>query len=167
MRCSRAAAPVSSTTSASKAAAGAGGSSYGGGGASAATTASSGAPASGTPITAKHGKLGTILAAGPKQLTVYLFEGDKGAASACSGACASAWPPVTTAAVPSAGAGAIAADLGTITRADGSKQVIYKGHPLYFFIKDKDRGDAYGQGSKAFGADWYVLSPSGIKVDHS
>jgi predicted lipoprotein with Yx(FWY)xxD motif len=98
---------------------------------------------------------------------VYLFEADKGGSSACSGACASAWPPVTTAAAPSGGAGAVAADLGTITRTDGTRQVTYKGHPLYFFIKDKDNGDAYGQGAKAFGASWYVLAPSGSKVNNS
>ena len=43
----------------------------------------------------------------------------------------------------------------------------YNGHPLYYFVQDKDAGDAYGQGVKAFGADWYVLSPSGNKVDNS
>lgn len=118
-------------------------------------------------ITSKRDKLGTVLAAGPKKLTVYLFEADKGAASACSGACAAAWPPVTTAGAPQSSASALAADLGTIARADGSKQVTYKGHPLYYFAKDKDAGDAYGQGSKAFGASWYVLAPSGNKVDES
>jgi predicted lipoprotein with Yx(FWY)xxD motif len=61
----------------------------------------------------------------------------------------------------------MAAGLGTITRADGSKQVTYDGHPLYYFIRDKDAGDAYGQGVNAFGASWYVLAPSGNKVDHS
>jgi hypothetical protein len=38
-------------------------------------------------------------------------------------------------------------------------------HPLYYF--NKDDGDAYGQGSHAFGADWYVLAPSDNKVDNS
>jgi predicted lipoprotein with Yx(FWY)xxD motif len=61
----------------------------------------------------------------------------------------------------------MASDLGTITRPDGTKQVTYKGHPLYLFAKDKDDGDAYGEGVKAFGADWYVLAPSGNKIDLS
>lgn len=129
----------------------------------AATTA---APGPGELISAKHSKLGTILAAGSRNMTVYLFEGDKGGHSACSGACAKAWPPVTTSGEPQAAGKAVAADLGTLSRPDGTKQVTYKGHPLYFFVKDGDDGDAYGQGVKSFGADWYVLAPSGAKVDH-
>jgi predicted lipoprotein with Yx(FWY)xxD motif len=61
----------------------------------------------------------------------------------------------------------MAADLGTTTRSDGTTQVTYKGHPLYFYSKDGDAGDAYGQGLKSFGAGWYVLKPSGVKVDNS
>jgi predicted lipoprotein with Yx(FWY)xxD motif len=128
------------------------------------TTASAPAPG-GKPtlITTKHSKLGTILAAGPKELTVYLFEADKGPHSTCAGACAAAWPPVLGTA--RADGGAMSADLGTITRPDGQTQVSYNGHPLYYFVKDKDHEDAYGQGSTAFGADWYVLAPSGTKID--
>jgi predicted lipoprotein with Yx(FWY)xxD motif len=133
---------------------------YGGGGSSSSATTNAALI-----TTKKRGKLGTILAFGPKKLTVYMFEGDKGSSSSCTAACASAWPPVTGA--PKAGAGAMASDLGTITRPDGTKQVTYKGHPLYLFSKDKDDGDAYGEGVKAFGADWYVLAPTGQKVDLS
>ena len=131
--------------------------------ASTSTTAAASGP--GVTVDAKHAKLGTILAAGPKKLTVYMFEKDKGTTSACEGACASAWPPVTTEGKPVAVAGASAADLGTTKRADGSEQVTYKGLPLYFFSEDKDSGDSYGQGSTAFGAGWYVLKPSGEKID--
>jgi predicted lipoprotein with Yx(FWY)xxD motif len=117
-------------------------------------------------LTIKHDKkLGTILAAGDKKLTVYLFEADKGGTSHCSSACAGAWPPLIGTAT--AAAGAKAAEIGTTKRADGTTQVTYKGHPLYYFIKDKDDGDAYGQGKRQFGADWYVLAPSGNKVDES
>jgi len=127
------------------------------------SAASSGASVT---ITTKHAKkLGNILAAGTKDVTVYLFEADKGPTSACTGACAKAWPPVTGKGV--AKASAKASDLGTITRSDGTTQVTYKGHPLYYFIKDKDGGDAYGQGVKAFGASWYVLTPGGNKIDES
>jgi predicted lipoprotein with Yx(FWY)xxD motif len=132
------------------------------------STAAATTPVAGVAIAVKHsGDLGKILAADSKKLTVYMFEGDKGASSKCSGACASVWPPVTTGGTPTATGAANSADLGTITRSDGTTQVTYKGHPLYFFAKDKDSGDAYGEGVKGFGADWYVLAPSGSKVDHS
>lgn len=116
-------------------------------------------------ITTKHAKLGTVLAYGPDRLTVYLFEGDRGGSSNCSGACAQIWPPVLGR--PKASGQARASDLGTIRRADGEIQVTYKGHPLYRFIKDKDDGDAYGEGISSFGADWYALQPSGAKLDES
>lgn len=136
----------------------------------AAATVQSSSTAAGAPsssnaalVTTKQNKLGTVLAYGPKRLTVYLFERDSGPHSTCTGACAMAWPPVTG--KPSAQGGAVAADLGTTKRADGKLQVTYKGHPLYVFEKDKDSGDAYGQGVNAFGAEWYVLAPSGSKIE--
>ncbi|HEY4428334.1 MAG TPA: hypothetical protein VGN08_09045 [Solirubrobacteraceae bacterium] len=68
---------------------------------------------------------------------------------------------------PRATGAAVASHLGTLTRPDGTKQVTYNGHPLYFFAMDKDQGDSYGQGANAFGASWYVLAPSGNKIDKS
>jgi predicted lipoprotein with Yx(FWY)xxD motif len=133
------------------------------------SASSASAPAAGAKtvlVSAKTAKkLGKILDAGPKHLTVYLFEADKGHASACTGACAAVWPPVTG--KGAAHGGAVSSDLGTITRSDGTVQVTYKGHPLYYFVKDKDDGDAYGQGLKEFGASWYVLKPNGSKIDES
>ena len=103
-------------------------------------------------------QLGSILVAGPKRRTVYLFAADKGPASTCSSACAEVWPPVTTTGNPKAAGGAVSADLGTITRSDGTKQVTYKGHPLYYYVGDPNSGDTSGQGINSFGAPWYVLS---------
>jgi predicted lipoprotein with Yx(FWY)xxD motif len=131
------------------------------------TSTSTSAATTGVAVVSKHGKPGVILAAGPKKLTVYLFEGDGASSSSCSGECAGVWPPVTSAGAPVAGAGVVAAHLGTITRPDGTKQVTYNGHPLYFYSKDGDSGDAYGQAIKSFGASWYVIAPSGNKVDTS
>jgi predicted lipoprotein with Yx(FWY)xxD motif len=125
---------------------------------------SSAAPAAGKPVTVttKHNKFGTVLAAGSKR-TVYLFEADKRDRSNCASACASGWPPVIG--MPKANGDAKSTDLSTITRANGKPQVTYKGHPLYYFVKDRDAGDTYGQNVEAFGAEWYVLSPTGRKID--
>lgn len=118
----------------------------------------------GTAITTERTKLGTILAAGPKHLTVYLFVADTGSSSTCSGACAQVWPPVTTSGSPKAEGEAMAANLGTTTRSDGTKQVTYKGHPLYWYVSDSQAGETTGQGSTSYGAPWYVLSPSGSEI---
>jgi predicted lipoprotein with Yx(FWY)xxD motif len=96
---------------------------------------------------------------------MYLFEGDKSGASACSGACAAAWPPVTVSGTLKAGSGISQAELVTIKRSNGTMQLAYHGHPLYYFTGDSAVGTAHGQGLKAFGSDWYVVSASGSKVD--
>ena len=99
--------------------------------------------------------------------TLYLFQADKSGASACSGACAAAWPPDIVTGAPRAGSGVNQALLGTITRPDGTVQVTYNGHPLYYFSADTSAGAAHGQGVKAFGAEWYVVGASGGKIDTS
>ncbi len=122
-------------------------------------------PASlGTAINLGTTKLGQVLV-DSKGLTVYLFQADSGATSACNSAsCVQYWPPVLTTGAPQAGPGVNASLLGTIARADGTTQVTYAGHPLYRFVSDKAAGDAAGQGVNAFGAPWYVVSPSGAQI---
>jgi predicted lipoprotein with Yx(FWY)xxD motif len=96
---------------------------------------------------------------------LYLFEADKGSTSTCTGACASTWPPVTASAMPMAGGGISQSLLGTTKRADGTEQLTYNGHPLYYFSADTGSGMAKGQGVKAFGSDWYVVNGKGSKID--
>jgi predicted lipoprotein with Yx(FWY)xxD motif len=96
---------------------------------------------------------------------LYLFEKDRHGHSACSGICASYWPPLLTHGKPTAVAGAKQSLLGTIRRADGSRQVTYAGHPLYLFAGDTKRNQTNGEGLRDFGAGWYVLAPSGQKID--
>ena len=98
--------------------------------------------------------------------TLYLWEADKSGTSTCTGPCAAAWPPVTTSGTPQAGSGVSQSLLGTSKRDDGTEQVTYNGHPLYYFVGDTAAGMAKGQGSKAFGADWYVLNAKGSKIDN-
>jgi predicted lipoprotein with Yx(FWY)xxD motif len=99
--------------------------------------------------------------------TLYLFAADKNGASACSGACAAAWPPALVTGATQAGSGVNQALLGTIKRPDGTMQVTYNGHPLYYFRADTAAGAAHGQGIKAFGAEWYVVNAGGAKIDTS
>jgi predicted lipoprotein with Yx(FWY)xxD motif len=97
--------------------------------------------------------------------TLYLFEKDKSPQSTCDGACASAWPPLVTQQAATVGAGATAAKLGTSKRTDGSLQATYAGHPLYLYAGDSKPGQTTGEGIDQFGAEWYVLAPSGHKVE--
>ena len=99
--------------------------------------------------------------------TLYLFQADKNGASACTGACAAAWPPDVVTGQPQAGSGVSQALLGTITRPDGTMQLTYNGHPLYYFTADTAGRTARGQGVKAFGAEWYVVGAGGGKIDTS
>ena len=107
--------------------------------------------------------LGKVLVDGNGR-TLYLFEADKGTMSNCGGACASAWPPLTTSGKPSAGAGVVAAKLGTAKRADGTTGVTYDGHPLYTYAGDGAPGQTTGEGLTDYGAPWYALSAAGKTV---
>lgn len=120
-------------------------------------------PAGGAVINAASTRLGTILVDGSGR-TLYLFVADKGTTSVCYGQCATYWPPVLTKGSPSAGAGVNAALLGTTSRSDGTVEVTYGGHPLYYFVTDKKAGDVTGQGINGFGGPWYVVAPSGMQV---
>ncbi len=94
--------------------------------------------------------------------TLYAFGGDSAKAATCEAACAKAWPPLLVEhGEPHPSNGASAARLGTVTRADGSRQVTYAGHPLYSFAGDEQPGEANGNGSSAFGGTWSALKGSG------
>jgi predicted lipoprotein with Yx(FWY)xxD motif len=108
--------------------------------------------------------LGKIIVNGNGR-TLYLFEKDKRGKSACSGACASYWPPLITHGKPMAAGGAKQALLGTINRSNGSRQVTYAGHPVYTYLLDTKRGQTKGEGSTLFGAGWDALSPGGKKIE--
>lgn len=110
-------------------------------------------------------KLGKVLVDG-KGRTLYLFEADGPAKSACDGGCAAAWPPYVGG-TPQAGTGVTGALLGTTARDDGGTQVTYAGHPLYYYAGDRAPGDAAGQGLDQFGAKWYVLGTDGAEIDKS
>jgi predicted lipoprotein with Yx(FWY)xxD motif len=127
--------------------------------------AGTGSAASRATVKTRHGKLGTFLVAGNGR-TLYLFEKDKTSKSTCSGQCAQFWPPLLTSGKAKAGGQAKASLFGTTRRGDGKLQVTYKGHPLYTFSQDTKPGDTKGEGFNAFGAKWYVLAPSGKKIDN-
>jgi predicted lipoprotein with Yx(FWY)xxD motif len=112
--------------------------------------------------TAKTG-LGRILVNSSSR-TLYLFQKDRNGKSACSGQCATFWPPLIAKGKPRVAGGAKAALIGTTRRSDGRLQVTYNHHPLYAFAKDTKKGQTNGEGVNAFGAQWYAVSPAGAAV---
>jgi predicted lipoprotein with Yx(FWY)xxD motif len=134
------------------------------GGSAPSTSAGSAPAAGGAALGVRSTSIGTILADG-RGFTLYAFEADQGTTSACSGACATAWPPLTTtSASPQIGTGVTQSLVGTAKRSDGSTQVTYAGHPLYLFQGDTAAGNTNGQGLTAFGARWDALTGSGQEV---
>ena len=109
--------------------------------------------------------LGRILVDG-RGRALYLFEKDKGGKSSCYGACAAAWPPLIASGKPRGTSGVRASLLGRTKRKDGRWQVTYKRHPLYTFFKDTKKGQTNGEGLNFFGAEWYLVSPAGAKVEN-
>jgi predicted lipoprotein with Yx(FWY)xxD motif len=108
-------------------------------------------------------KLGKVIATSGGR-TLYMFGADKGHKSSCFGACATAWPPLTTGGKPKAGRGVLASKLGTISRGGGVKQVTYNGHPVYRFEGDARARQTNGEGINAFGGIWHALSAKGKAV---
>jgi predicted lipoprotein with Yx(FWY)xxD motif len=140
------------------------GSSGGGGIYSAGGPASTdGGPTGAATVTGASTELGMILVDGSGR-TLYLFEKDQPDQSACAGACAAAWPVDQSSGTPKAGGGVKASLLGTIQRSDGTTQVTYNHHPLYYYSGDSGAGQQNGQGLNAFGATWFVVAPAGGKV---
>lgn len=95
---------------------------------------------------------------------LYLLTADTGSTSTCTGPCATNWPPLTTTGKPKAAGEVEADDLGTTKRSDGSTQVTYYGHPLYYFAKDTGPGTTAGQGIESFGGYWWLVDSSGKAI---
>jgi predicted lipoprotein with Yx(FWY)xxD motif len=93
---------------------------------------------------------------------LYIFTGDKSGASNCTGTCAKQWPPLTVSGTPSAGSGAQSGLLSTSKRQDGTKQVLYNGHPLYTHAGSSPASSVAG--SAANGGIWYLISPAGKPI---
>ena len=128
-------------------------------------TAAPAAPATqtaGAQLTASTSSLGTIVVDG-RGMTLYRFDKDtaKPSASNCTGPCAEEWPPVIVASGEPRLTGVSASEVGTVTRADGSRQLTIGGWPVYEYAEDSAPGDVKGEG---VGGTWFAVSPHGKKV---
>lgn len=96
--------------------------------------------------------------------TLYLFDAERGPGPKCYGGCAVAWPPLLITGAPVAGEGLSQAHIGTVARSDGSIQVSYNGHPLYYYVGDRSPGEIKCQAAIEYGGGWYVVDAHGNRI---
>jgi predicted lipoprotein with Yx(FWY)xxD motif len=109
-------------------------------------------------VAAGGGSVGSYLT-GKDGLTLYIFTKDTkdSGKSVCNDQCATNWPPLLVGSLDEVKADSgVTGALALATRDDGTKQVTYKGMPLYYYITDKAAGDTTGQG---VGGVWFVAAP--------
>jgi predicted lipoprotein with Yx(FWY)xxD motif len=114
-------------------------------------------------VTVRDSRFGAIVTDGGGR-TLYLFTRERSARSRCYGSCAAAWPPLIVHGPLVAGRGARRGLLGTTRRRDGSRQVTYRGHPLYYYVGERRAGEILCQNVVEFGGTWLVVSPVGKAI---
>ena len=116
----------------------------------------------GTQVVVADSEFGPMLFNAKRQ-AIYLFDLETTTAPKCYGDCAEAWPPVLTSGTPAAGAGVHQGLLGTTRRSDGSTQVTYGGHPLYYYAHEGP-GEVECHDIFLNGGKWYVVRPDGNRA---
>jgi predicted lipoprotein with Yx(FWY)xxD motif len=108
-----------------------------------------------------------LTGAGWHAFPLYSYSLDTSSSSACTGACAREFPPLLTSGTPGIEGTDVTGHLGTFTRADGTTQLTYDGHPLYTFgdegIKRSPMGGGValgdGNGKVVGGGTFSVVTP--------
>ena len=113
----------------------------------------------GTKVTVRKSDFGRMLW-GPGRQAIYIFENDRRNESRCTGECARLWPPVYAEGRPRAGAGVRAKLLGITRRADGRRQVTYRGQPLYYYAHEGSN-EVLCHDVFLNGGYWWVIGPRG------
>jgi predicted lipoprotein with Yx(FWY)xxD motif len=128
------------------------------------TTAATTAPAAPLTLSLKGSsvpKMGQVVL-DQDGFVLYRFDKDVAkpeAKSNCIDKCAQVWPPALTDGNPDLN-GVEANVVGTVTRADGSRQITLDGWPVYRYIGDTKPGQWKGQN---VGGTWFVVTPAGKK----
>lgn len=117
----------------------------------------------GTVITTGDSEFGTMLF-NDKGQAIYIWELEESTKAECYGDCAEVWPPVLTDGAPRAAGDVNKELLGTTERNDGSTQVTYNGHPLYYYAHEK-AGEVKCHNISTHGGLWWVIQPKGIRAD--
>jgi predicted lipoprotein with Yx(FWY)xxD motif len=123
------------------------------------TTPSSPPAPAGTAVTTGDSEYGVMLFDQRNQ-AIYLFDAESDGTPACYDECAADWPPVLTEGTPQAAGQVQNGLLGTVQRNDGTTQLTYGGHPLYFYAHE-DPGQVLCHDVEEYGGTWLVVTPEG------
>ena len=116
-----------------------------------------------TTVKVMQTRYGRILVDGSGR-ALYLFTKEGGPKARCYGGCAQAWPVFYARGEVRAGRGARGDLIGTTRRRGGRRQVTYAGHPLYYYVTDRNPGEVTCQNVVEFGGTWLVVAPSGAAI---
>jgi predicted lipoprotein with Yx(FWY)xxD motif len=92
--------------------------------------------------------------------TLYHYLGDppgKGI-STCYDSCAQNWPPFYVENL-TVNPELNSRDFSVITRDDGTKQLVFRGWPLYLFVGDTEPNEIKGQGKNGV---WFIVEPQNL-----
>jgi predicted lipoprotein with Yx(FWY)xxD motif len=129
-------------------------------------TATSPTPSARVALSVANSRYGKIIVDGSGR-TLYLFDIERDHMPVCNGACAVAWPPFLASDGFAASASAPQLDqalIATAVRNDGSLQLTYNDHPLYYYAGDHTAGEIKCQAVIEFGGGWYVIDSQGNKI---
>jgi predicted lipoprotein with Yx(FWY)xxD motif len=91
-----------------------------------------------------------------KGFTLYYFTPDTATTVACTGGCASAWPPLIVSGIGTPTAATTLTGTVTVVAGPNGNQIEYNGHPLYTYAGDTAAGQTTGQGVNG---KWFVVTP--------
>jgi predicted lipoprotein with Yx(FWY)xxD motif len=114
-----------------------------------------------TVLIVQKSKLGYVLALANGDV-VYTYGADKkGGQPTCTNSCAAIWPGVTGIPMTNSGETLPAGTLGTVTLANGAKQITYDGLPLYYLKSEKPLATT---GNGMDGGMWRVIKLSSADI---
>ena len=113
-------------------------------------------PPGSTVLHVQKSAIGWVLAMANGQVVYAYAKDPKGGTPACTGSCAKVWLPVTGGHPVASPADKGLGTLGTVTTANGAKQITYNGSPLYTFKGAK----ALVTNGNGVGGVWHVIKMS-------
>ena len=74
------------------------------------------------------------------------------------------WPPLLATTQSTSDPLLNQTSIGVSQRNNGAQQLTYNGHPLYYYVGDRNPGEIKCQAVIEFGGGWYVVDSQGNKI---